>query len=219
MFYDFAGMATYLLAFIGKLYYFHINLQMSITRMDELNSKWHHPGGKLVEQGPMSLTDEELLAVLIGSGYKGRSAQAIARELMDCYYSLAGLLGKTSSDISQIKGLKNGKTARISAAFEMTRRIFSENNWDLPNSRLLKLGLPSATDAGLLAVLIGSGYKARTSIALSNELLKKYKSISGLMGKKLSDMAKIDGLGDVKIIRIAAALEVARRIARALEKE
>ncbi len=187
--------------------------------MGESKVRWNHPGGKLIELGPASLTDEELLAILIGSGYKGRSAQAIAGDLMDKYYSLAGLLGKTSVDIAHIKGLKNGKVKRISAAFEITRRIFNENKRGLPNSRLLKLSLPDVSEAGLLAILIGSGYKAKTPVILANELLKKYKSIGGLQGKRLSDMAKIDGLGDVKIIRIAAALEVVRRIARTLEKE
>ena len=71
----------------------------------------------------------------------------------------------------------------------------------------------------VLAVLIGGRYKDKTPKDLAEELLGKYKSISGMMGQKLSDMAKIEGLGDVKIVRIAAALEVARRIVRALEKE
>ena len=34
--------------------------------------KWTHPGGKIIELGPAALTDEELLAILIGRGYKGR---------------------------------------------------------------------------------------------------------------------------------------------------
>jgi len=40
---------------------------------------WTHPGGKLIEVGPSALTDEELLAILIGSGYKNRTAQDIAK--------------------------------------------------------------------------------------------------------------------------------------------
>src|SRR3990172_12148009 len=55
---------------------------------------WTHPGGKLIELGPSSLTDEELLAILIGSGYKGRTAQNIAKDLLENYYSISGLMGK-----------------------------------------------------------------------------------------------------------------------------
>jgi DNA repair protein RadC len=91
--------------------------------MDEKNSKWNHPGGKLVELGPSSLTDEELLSILIGSGYKGRSAQDIAKDLLDNYYSIPGLMGKKLTDLSKIKGLKDVKVVRIAAAFEIARRV------------------------------------------------------------------------------------------------
>lgn len=84
---------------------------------------WTHPGGKLIELGPSALTDEELLAVLIGSGYKGRTAQDIARELMDTYYSIPGLMGKKLTELAKIKGLKDVKVVRIAAAFEIARRV------------------------------------------------------------------------------------------------
>ncbi|MBW2117812.1 MAG: hypothetical protein JRH09_07815 [Deltaproteobacteria bacterium] len=187
--------------------------------MEESVQQWDHPGGKLIELGPMSLKDEELLAILIGSGYKGMSAQAIAKALLFKYYSIAGLLGKTSSDLSIIKGLKDGKIARIAASFEMVKRIFDKNKWEIPSRRLIKLGLPELADADIIAVLIGGRYKKKTAKDLSKELLDKFGSISGLMGQKLYKMAMIEGLGDVRVIRIAAALEVVRRIVRALERE
>jgi DNA repair protein RadC len=70
--------------------------------MEKLKPTWNHPGGKLIELGPAALTDEELLAILIGSGYRGTTAQDIAEELLDKYYSIAGLLGKTLFQILQI---------------------------------------------------------------------------------------------------------------------
>lgn len=182
-------------------------------------ANWSHPGGKFIELGPTSLRDEELLAILIGSGYKGRTAQDIAKELFDKYHSIAGLLGKTFDDIPEIKGLKKGKMLRIAAPFEITKRIFSENKWDLPNSRLLKLTLPDLSDTDILAMLIGGRHKHKTAKDLAKELLKKYISISGIMGQKLHDIAQIEGLGDARVVRIAAALEVVRRIAKALERE
>ncbi len=186
--------------------------------MEKSKATWSHPGGKLIELGPATLTDEELLAILIGSGYKGRTAQYISRELLDKYYSIAGLLGKTFEDFPNIKGLKKGKMARIAATFEMTKRIFSQNEWDLPNSRLVKLTLPELSDADILAVIIGGGHKDKTAEDLAREALEKYGSISGIMGQKLHDIAQIEGLGDVRVVRIAAALEVVRRIAKALER-
>lgn len=91
--------------------------------MKKSNLTWTHPGGKLIELGPETLTDEELLAILIGTGYKGRTAQDIAKELLDNYYSIAGLMGKKLTDLAKIKGLKDVKVVRIAAAFEIARRV------------------------------------------------------------------------------------------------
>jgi len=180
---------------------------------------WTHPGGKLIELGPQSLNQDELFAILISTGYKGKTAQGIAKELLDNYFGIYGIWGRTFEELSQIKGLKSGKIKRIAAPYEIGKRIITENNWNLPAARKIKLGLPDSTDEGLLAVLIVSGYRDKTPFDFAKELLKKYTSLSGIMGVKLSDMAKIKGLGDVKIVRIAAAYEIVRRMVKLLEAE
>lgn len=180
---------------------------------------WTHPGGKLVECGAHTLSQDELFEILIGSGYKGRTAQNIAKELLDNYLGIYGLWNKTFDDLSKIKGLKNGKIRRIAAPYEIGKRIMEENQWHLPAVRKVTLGLPDYSDKKLLAVLICNGYKDKTPEDLSEALLRKYKSLSGIMGGKLSDMAKIKGLGDVKIIRIAAAYEIVHRMVKLLETE
>jgi DNA repair protein RadC len=84
---------------------------------------WKHPGGKLRRLGPTSLTDTELLTVIIGSGISGRSAEDIAEEIIGKYYSLPGLMGKTIGELMIIKGLKEVKATQIAAVFEVARRI------------------------------------------------------------------------------------------------
>ena len=84
---------------------------------------WKHPGGKLRRLGPTSLTDTELLTVILGSGSSGRSAEEIAAEIIGKYYSLQGLMGKTISELMTIKGLKEVKATQIAAVFEVARRI------------------------------------------------------------------------------------------------
>jgi DNA repair protein RadC len=42
---------------------------------------WRHPGGKLRRLGPTSLTDTELLTIILGSGIRGRPAEEIAGEI------------------------------------------------------------------------------------------------------------------------------------------
>ena len=79
--------------------------------------------------------------------------------------------------------------------------------------------MPDLSDSELLAVLIETGYKEKTALDLADELFNKYSSWSGLGGQRLSDFAKIIGLGDVKVVRIAAAYEIAGRVIEILEKE
>ncbi len=180
---------------------------------------WNHPGGKLIEEGAPTLSQGELFEILIGTGYKGRTAQDIVKELLDKYFGTYGLWSKTFDDLSKIKGLKNGKIKRIAAPYEIGKRIIKEKGWNLPAVRKVTLGLPGSSDEELLAVLICTGHENKTPDDLARELLHKYHSLSGIMGQKLSDMAKIRGLGDVKVVRIAAAYEIVRRMVKLLEAE
>mgnify|MGYP001577841671 CR=1 FL=1 len=85
--------------------------------------KWEHPGGKLRELGAASLTDGELLAILIGTGIPGRSAEKISAEVLERYGSLDGLANRPLSELLDIKGLSDVKIIRIAAAFEVARRL------------------------------------------------------------------------------------------------
>ncbi|MEW6006831.1 MAG: UPF0758 domain-containing protein [bacterium] len=48
----------------------------------ENSQRWSHSGGKLRELGPESLSDAELLSILISTGIKGKSAEEIAKEVL-----------------------------------------------------------------------------------------------------------------------------------------
>jgi len=49
---------------------------------------WDHPGSKLRELGTESLTDAELLAILISTGTTGKPAEKLAQEILDKFGSL-----------------------------------------------------------------------------------------------------------------------------------
>ena len=87
---------------------------------------WHHAGGKFVELGPEAVTDTELLAILISSGVKGRSAEQIAEEIMGRFRSFKGMANQPLKKLMKIRGLGEVKVIRIAAAFEMARRIVEE---------------------------------------------------------------------------------------------
>lgn len=87
---------------------------------------WHHPGGKLRELGPESLSDTELLSILISTGVKGKSAEKIAGEILAKFGSFKGLANQPLDKFLQFKGLGDVKIIRIAAAFEIARRIVKE---------------------------------------------------------------------------------------------
>lgn len=87
---------------------------------------WTHPGGKLREVGPESLTDAELLSIIISTGTKGKSAEKIADEILSKYGSFKGMANQPLEKFLNIKGLGDVKIIRIAAAFEIARRIVKD---------------------------------------------------------------------------------------------
>mgnify|MGYP001077082683 CR=1 FL=1 len=90
------------------------------------NLKWHHPGGKLRELGADTLTDTELLSILISTGIKGKSSEKIAHEIMQKFGSFKGMANQPLEKFVDIKGLSDVKIIRIAAAFEIAGRIVNE---------------------------------------------------------------------------------------------
>jgi len=84
--------------------------------------KWKHPGGKLRELGADSLTDEELLSILISTGIKEKSAEKIAQEILEKFGSLKGMTNQPLNKFMSIKGLSDVKVTRIAASLEIARR-------------------------------------------------------------------------------------------------
>lgn len=99
--------------------------QKNTVRSDKA-SYWHHPGGKLRELGPESLSDAELLSILISVGIKGKSAEKIAEEILAKFGSFKGMANQPLEKFLRFKGLGDVKIIRIAAAFEIARRIVKE---------------------------------------------------------------------------------------------
>ncbi|MCX5696405.1 MAG: DNA repair protein RadC [Candidatus Omnitrophica bacterium] len=88
------------------------------------------PREKLFKSGEHSLTNAELLAILLHSGARGRSAVDLAREILIKF----GGFGKMShTDIKQwlgLKGMGPAKIAQIRSALEIGRRFREEKTKD-----------------------------------------------------------------------------------------
>lgn len=88
--------------------------------------RWQHPGGKLREVGPETLTDAELLAILISTGTRNKPAEIIAEEIIQRFGSFKGMANQPLSKFLELKGLGDVKAIRVAAAFEIARRIVNE---------------------------------------------------------------------------------------------
>lgn len=85
------------------------------------------PREKLINKGSSSLTDAELLAILIGSGSKEHSALSLARLILaDADHSFIRLGKRTIKQLRQYKGIGEAKAVSISAALEIARRSIGE---------------------------------------------------------------------------------------------
>ncbi|MDP2898117.1 MAG: hypothetical protein Q8Q12_16400 [bacterium] len=86
-----------------------------------------NPGDKLIEEGPASLTDAELLAILISTGIAGKPATKIAQEVLEMFGSLERICNQPLERFLKIKGLGDVKIVRIAAAYELACRL---RRWD-----------------------------------------------------------------------------------------
>ncbi len=81
------------------------------------------PREKLFTKGASALSDSELLAILINTGSKSKSAVELAKEVLTLGKNNLNELGKLSvNDFMKIKGIGEAKAITLSAALELGRR-------------------------------------------------------------------------------------------------
>ena len=81
------------------------------------------PREKLFSKGATALSDSELLAILINTGSKNKSAVELAKEVLGLGKNNLNELGKLSvSDLMKIKGIGEAKAITLAAALELGRR-------------------------------------------------------------------------------------------------
>ncbi len=100
-------------------------------------NKDERPREKLILHGPDVLSDAELLAILISSGTKEKSALEIAKELLDTTGGNIAMLGKMSVDeLKNIKGIGPAKAVILAAALELgrRRRLADSDTFQVKNS-------------------------------------------------------------------------------------
>ncbi len=84
---------------------------------------------------------------------------------------------------------------------------------DRPREKLFELGVESLGVNELVAVLLGSGTRARSVLELANEILDRTGGLEGLSRASPAALARVPGLKDARVAKILAAFELGRRAA------
>lgn len=97
-----------------------------VHRMQRVHLKhWpedERPRERLVKQGADSLTDAQLLGIIIRTGSGGRTAVDVGRDLLDRFGGLSGVAQAGIAELCDVAGIGKAKAAEIKAAFEIGRR-------------------------------------------------------------------------------------------------
>jgi DNA repair protein RadC len=96
------------------------------------------------------------------------------------------------------------------AGASATIKMWAED--DRPREKMLAKGRAALSDAELIAILIGSGSRNETAVALSQRILRSVDNNLNELGKLgINELLRFKGIGEAKAITIAAALELGRR--------
>jgi len=135
---------------MGFLYFTNLRYFASIMIIDPETPKFNaiktwaeddRPREKFLSKGKHSLSNTELLAILIATGTKNESAVDLAKKILSFTNdNLNDLLKLSLNDLQKIKGIGPAKALTISAALELGRRIKDEKAHEvekITNSRQL----------------------------------------------------------------------------------
>ncbi len=86
------------------------------------------PRERLIKYGVESLSDAQLLAIILRTGGEGKDVMALAMELIDTFRGLGNIDTSSMNELSSLKGLGIAKIAQIKAAFELGKRLMRESS-------------------------------------------------------------------------------------------
>jgi len=90
------------------------------------------PREKLLAHGATALGDNELVALVLGSGRRHSDALAVANELLAARDGVHGLSRSSAGDLARAPGIGPAKAAQLLAAVELGRRTLTH----APRSRV-----------------------------------------------------------------------------------
>lgn len=90
---------------------------------------------------------------------------------------------------------------------------------DRPRERLMANGASALSTAELLAIQLRIGTKERSALGLAEQLLSQFSGLRGIANASVEELSVVKGIGPVKAVEIAAAVELGRRLAALTSEE
>ncbi len=162
------------------------------------------PREKLMANGRQSLTNSELIAILIGSGNREETAVELSKRILNSVNNQLNDLGKLSiEDLTKFKGIGEAKAIAIVAALELGRRRKAETVEIAPT-------IKSSRDVyrNILPVFEDLEHEEFWVICLSKANKIKYKHLIGRGGVS-GTMADVKIIFKTAIEKLASAIIVA----------
>lgn len=88
-----------------------------------------------------------------------------------------------------------------------------------PRERLLRYGPKALDNASLLAIVLRTGTRSSSAVALAQTLLARYGGLLGVARASISDLCSIKGIGATKGVQIAACVELGKRMGALMAQE
>ena len=131
----------------------------------------------------------------------------------DCGLRIGSTLSRIRNPKSAIRNIPVPHVSRRHLCFPMPLRLSEHPQHDRPRERLWSVGPAALTGQELLAILLGTGCSGRDALAVAGDVLARVDgSLRRLAGRPSAEVAGVPGVGRIKAARVAAALELGRRV-------
>jgi DNA repair protein RadC len=88
------------------------------------------PREKLEQNGASSMTEVELLSLILRTGTSGKNVKELSVEILNSY-SLSGLADRTLEDLKKFEGISRVKSGQLKALGELSRRMQNEEKEEI----------------------------------------------------------------------------------------
>ena len=137
---------------------------MALLKIHEL-PKDERPREKLIAHGVGSLSDAELIGILLRTGRRGANVVDVAREFIQQHGSLRELSRCSVPELCRIVGIKEAKAVHLKAAFglgdRLAREVIANEKFDCPERvyELLASEMRQLRKESLRVVLLDTRYR------------------------------------------------------------